>query len=132
MSKLEDELGEIVAVLSPEQRKLITDHDSFGYFADAYDFDIIGTVMPSLSTTSAPSASQLAQLHDQIVAEGVEAIFVGTTVNPNVAEAIATDTGVRVVPLYTGSLSETGGPADNYLDFMRYNVAAIVDALKEQ
>ena len=120
----------MVAELLPEQRRMVTDHDSFGYFADEYDFEIIGTVMPSLSTMASPSAAHLAQLHDQIEAQAVKAIFVGATVNPDVAQSIAGDTGVQIVMLYTGSLSDADGPADNYLDFMRYNVGAIVEALK--
>ena len=79
---------------------------------------------------ASPSAAQLAQLHDQIEAQAVKAIFVGTTVNPDVAQSIANDTGVQIVMLYTGSLSDADGPADSYLDFMRYNVGAIVEALK--
>ncbi len=130
LENLEGELAAMVAELLPEQRKMVTDHDSFGYFADEYDFQIIGTVMPSLSTMASPSAAQLAQLHDQIEAQAIKAIFVGTTVNPDVAQSIAGDTGAQIVMLYTGSLSDADGPADSYLDFMRYNVRAIVEALK--
>ena len=109
LEALEVELAAIVAELPQEKRKMVTDHDSFGYFADEYDFEIIGTVMPSFSTMASPSAAQLAQLHDQIESQAIKAIFVGTTVNPDVAQAIADDTGVRIVALYTGSLSEAGG-----------------------
>ena len=60
----------------------------------------------------------------------MKAIFVGNTINPGLAERIATDTGLQLVPIYTGSLSEASGPAGTYLDYMRYNVMAIVDGLK--
>jgi len=69
-------------------------------------------------------------LEDAIKEYGVQAIFVGNTVNPNLAERIAEDTGTRIVFLYTGSLTEEGGKADTYLDYIRYNVSAIVNALK--
>jgi ABC-type Zn uptake system ZnuABC Zn-binding protein ZnuA len=83
-----------------------------------------------VSTLSEPSAQELADLQQQITTEGVKAIFVGTTTNPDLAEQIANDVGVQVVLLYAESLSESGGPAATYIDFMRYNVSAIVEALK--
>jgi len=72
----------------------------------------------------------LADLQEQVEAEKVEAIFVGSTVNPELAEQVAADTGADVVPVYTGSLSEEDGPAASYIDFMRHNVTAIVNALQ--
>jgi len=130
LTTLESELDTLVAALPVEQRKLVTDHEALGYFAAAYDFTIIGTVIPSLSTMAAPSASELAALQDQIEAEGVRAIFVGITVNPALAEQLAADTGATVATLYTESLSAADGPAATYLDFMRYNMQTIVEALK--
>jgi len=127
---LEAELDSLIAELPPGQRKLVTDHESLGYFAAEYDFELIGTVIPALSTLASPSAGELAALQEQIEAAGVPAIFVGTTVNPDLAEQLAHDVGVQVVSIYTGSLSEADGPATSYLDFMRYNVKTIVDALK--
>jgi ABC-type Zn uptake system ZnuABC Zn-binding protein ZnuA len=64
------------------------------------------------------------------VAEGVKAIFVGTTVNPRLAEQLAQDLDIQVVSLYSDSLSAPDGPAATYLAFMRYNVNAIVTALQ--
>ena len=118
-----------VAVLPIASRQLVTDHASFGYFADRYGFTEIGTVFPGTSTLAEPSARDLAELEDAIRAAAVPALFVGTTVSPALAEQIAADTGARVVFLYTGSLSEPDGPAATYVDFMRYDVEAIVAAL---
>lgn len=112
------------------QRKLVTDHAVFGYFADEYGFEQVGLVVPALSTNAAPSAKEMAQLVDQIRTQGIPAIFVGTTVNPTFSEQVASDTGTKLVFVHTGSLDETGGEADSYLKFMRSNVSAIVDALK--
>lgn len=130
LAALASELATLVAEVPAAQRKLVTDHDSLRYFAAAYDFEIIGTVIPSLSTVAAPAASEIAALQDQIQAEGVQVVFVGTTVNPVLAQQLAADTGIDLVPIYTGSLSDATGPAPTYLEFMRYNVTTIVNALK--
>ena len=61
---------------------------------------------------------------------GVKAVFVGTSVNPALAERVAQDLGIRVVPLYTGSLGGPGSGAETYIDYTRYNTRAIVDALR--
>ncbi len=119
-----------VESVPPEGRLLVTDHLAFGYFASRYGFNQVGAVLPIFSTLAEPSAQELAALEDAIRQLGVKAIFVGTTVNPNLAQRIAEDTGVQLVYLYTGSLSEQDGPASTYLNFMRYNVNAIVEALR--
>ena len=72
----------------------------------------------------------LAGLEDRIRAYGVKAVFVGSTVNPALAQRVAEDTGIKLVFLYTGSLTAPGGEADSYLGYVRYNVAQIVAALK--
>lgn len=131
LAALEAGLAAQIAQLPEEQRKLVTDHDELGYFARDYGFELIGAVIPSFSTLSEPSAQQVAELQRQIEEAGVGAIFVGTTVNPNLAAQLARDLGVQLVSIYTGSLGEEGGPAASYLDLMRYNVNAIVEALKE-
>ncbi|MFU8770910.1 MAG: metal ABC transporter substrate-binding protein [Anaerolineales bacterium] len=113
-----------------EDRKLVSDHASFGYFAGRYGFQQLATVIPNVSTSAAPSAQDVARIMDIINETGAKAIFVGTTVNPDLSRRIAEDTGIRLGMLYTGSLSEPGGPADSYFDMMRYNVDLIVSALK--
>jgi len=130
LATLDGELREKIAEIPIANRKLVTDHDTFGYFARDYDFVIIGALVPSLSTTAEPSAQALAALQDQIVDEDVKAIFVGTTVNPRLAEQLGQDLGIQVVSLYSDSLSAADGPAATYLDFMRYNVNTIVAALQ--
>ncbi|MCX6096486.1 MAG: metal ABC transporter substrate-binding protein [Candidatus Bipolaricaulota bacterium] len=120
---------EAVAAIPRERRKLVSDHEAFGYFVDRYGFDDVGTVIPGLSTLAEPSAQGLAALEDAIRERGVPAIFVGITVNPALAEQVAQDTGARIVFLYTGALSGTAGPAGTYLDLMRYDVRTIVQAL---
>jgi ABC-type Zn uptake system ZnuABC Zn-binding protein ZnuA len=87
-------------------------------------------VIPSISTLSSPAAQELAALQQQITEEGVKAIFVGSTTNPDLAEQIANDLGIRVVPLYAESLSAADGPAPTYIEFMRYDIDAIVVAAR--
>jgi manganese/iron transport system substrate-binding protein len=123
-------IREQVAQLPDTDRRLVTDHTSLTYFAQRYGFEQVGAVFPGYSTLSAPSARDLAELQEAIQAYGVKAVFVGTTVNPHLAEQLAEDTGMQVVSLYTGSLSEAGGPAATYVALMRHDVSAIVAALR--
>jgi ABC-type Zn uptake system ZnuABC Zn-binding protein ZnuA len=132
-----DELRELdswirtqVESIPVENRELVTDHATFGYFAEEYGFEQVGLVIPAASTNAEPSAKELTALIDAIEEHGVPAIFVGTTVNTALAEQVAEETGVQIVKVYTGSLSEPGGEAENYLEFMRYNVSVIVEALR--
>jgi manganese/iron transport system substrate-binding protein len=118
------------ATIPPENRRLVTDHQDQGYFARAYGFEQVGAILPGFSSVTEATAQELAALEDAIRAQGVKAILVGTTINPTLAKQVAGDTGTRLVPIYTGSLSEPGGPASTYLDYMRYNVTSIVEALK--
>jgi len=129
LERLDSWIEEEVEKIPPENRKLVTDHAAFGYFAARYGFEQVGTVFPGFSTLSDPSARELADLEDKIRSLSIPAIFVGTTVNPALAERIAADTNTKVVFLYTGSLSGPDGPAGNYIDLMRYDVEAIVSGL---
>lgn len=110
-------------------RKLVTNHPVFGYFAGRYGLEQVGSVYP-VSPSSEPSARDIAALQDAIQGYGVPAVFAESTVNSRLAEQIARDTGVKLVPLYTGSLSAPGGGAETYILLMRYDVQAIVEALK--
>lgn len=126
---LDSWITEQVDQIPASQRILVTDHDSLGYFVHYYNFELVGTVFPGLSTQAEPSAQELAQLTEAVQSFEVPAVFVGTTVSSKLAEQVAQETGVAVVPIYTDSLSEAGGPADTYLTFMRWNVDVMVTAL---
>jgi manganese/iron transport system substrate-binding protein len=121
---------EQVSAIPVENRKLVTDHTAFAYFAQRYGFEQVGAIVPGYSTAAQPSAQDLANLEDHIKTYGVKAVFVGSTVNPALAQRVAEDTGVGLVYLYTGSLTEPGGEADSYLSYVRYNVAQIVEGLR--
>lgn len=131
LAELDTELRTQIDTLPEEQRKLVTDHREFNYFANDYGFQVLGSVIPGISTTAAPSAQELAALQDLIKTEGIKAIFVGENVDANVAEQMANDLGIDVVKLYTSSLSDADGPAPDYPSLMRHDVEAIVSALAE-
>ncbi len=111
-------------------RRLVTDHQSLGYFAARYGFEQVGAVIPSFTSLAEPSAQEMATLEDAIQKLGVKAVFVDSAVNPTLSQRVAEDTHVHLVTFYSGSLSAADGPAGNYLDYIRYNVGVIVSALK--
>lgn len=131
LQELDKWITEQVQQVPEERRLLVTNHESFGYFADRYGFKIIGTIVPSISPTAAPSAQQLAELIDHIKATGAPAIFLETGTSPQLAEQVAAETNVKVVTgLYSHSITAADGLAPTYIDMMKYNTAAIVEALK--
>jgi ABC-type Zn uptake system ZnuABC Zn-binding protein ZnuA len=114
-----------------EHRLLVTNHETFGYFADRYGFTIVGAIVPSITSGAAPSAQELSALINQIRSSKAPAIFLENGTNPQLADQIATETGVKVISnLYTHSLSAAGGPAATYINMMKFDVTAIVEALK--
>jgi ABC-type Zn uptake system ZnuABC Zn-binding protein ZnuA len=119
-----------VSLISPENRLLVTNHESFGYFTDRYGFKIIGTIIPSVSTGFTPTALQLTELIQKIKYAHVTAIFLEAGSNPELAQTIAAETGVTIVTgLLTHSLTGPDGPADTYINMMKYDTQLIVDAL---
>jgi ABC-type Zn uptake system ZnuABC Zn-binding protein ZnuA len=123
-------IQEQVALIPEGNRKLVSDHTSLTYFATRYGFEQVGAIIPGYSTLAQPSAQELAVLEDAIRGLGVKAVFVEKNINPALAQQMAQDTGVQLVPLYNGSLSEADGPAATYIDFIKYDVGEIVRALR--
>lgn len=120
-----------VALIPAERRLLVTNHENFGYFADRYGFKIIGTILPGVSTGASPSAQELAALMQRIREAHAPAIFLESGVNPQLANQIADETGVKVITnLYTHSVTAAGGDAPSYIAMMKHNVQLIVDGLK--
>ena len=118
-----------VESIPSDNRRLVTDHKLFGYFADEYGFEQVGALIPGYSTLAEPTAQELAEIEDAIQELEVKAIFVGNTVNPSLAERVSEDTGIQLVFVYTGSLGDSGTVASTYIEYMRYNTNAFVDAL---
>ncbi len=120
-----------VGQVPADRRLLVTNHESLGYYADRYGFQVVGTVIPSVSSDAAPSAQQMASLIDAIRALHAPAIFLEAGANTQLAQQVAADTGVKVVTgLYTHWLTPPGGPASTYIDMMKYDTQLIVNALK--
>lgn len=130
LKDLDKWIVEQVNTIPAERRLLVTNHEAAGYFAERYGFEIVGAVIPSLSTDAGTSAKEMAALIEQIKATGAPAIFLGEVENPDLANQIADETGVKVVDsLYLESLTD-GAPAATYMDMMKHNVTQIVSALK--
>lgn len=119
-----------VNTIPADHRLLVTNHEAMGYFANQYGFEVVGAVIPSLSTDAGTSAKEMSSLIDQIKSSGAPAIFLGEVENPNLANQIASETGVKVVSdLYLETLTD-GTPAATYIDMMKHNVTSIVEGLK--
>ena len=115
----------------PERdRKLVTDHEAFGYFANRYGIELIGTVIPALTTKAEPSAGDLAELEETIRSEGVKAVFPESSVPSTTAEAIARDTGASAeYVLYGDSLGPADSDAATYIGMMKTNADQIARGL---
>lgn len=124
-----EEIAPMLATIPEGNRLLVTNHLTFNYYASAFGLKVLGTVIPGASTLAEPSAADIARLISDIRATGVPAVFTETIANPTLAEQIARETGVRFYTLYTGSLSEPGGPAATYPEYLRYNTRVITAAL---
>jgi zinc/manganese transport system substrate-binding protein len=109
------------------RRKLVTDHDAFGYFARRYGIEVVGAVIPSQATQAQPSAKDLSELARTVEDEGVSAIFPESTLSPKLAEAIARQTGASAGrTLYGDSLGPDGSAGATYLGMEASNADAMV------
>jgi ABC-type Zn uptake system ZnuABC Zn-binding protein ZnuA len=127
LNALDKDLEAQAAQLPVAERKMVTNHDAFPYFAKRYGFTIVGNILGN--PEAALSAGDLAQLTRKVKSEHVKAIFSESQFNPKVSETLAKDAGVAIVAnLYTDSLG-SGSEAATYLDMMRYDMRTIVQAL---
>jgi zinc/manganese transport system substrate-binding protein len=130
LTALDTEVRGIFSVITDDRRILVTNHEFFGYFAHAYHFEVVGTVISGGSTLAEPDPQELADLVTLVEAEGVPAIFAEISANDRLAEVIASETGINVVTaIYSDSLSAADGPASTYVDYVRYNAQIIAEAL---
>ena len=130
LEALDAEVADLVSSIPAESRVLVTNHEVFGYFADRYDFDVIGTVIPGGSTTDGASAGALAKLAETLQAEGVTVIFADTSASDELAQTLAAEVGdIEVVTLYSESLGEPGSDGATYVDMIRANAERIAAAL---
>ena len=113
-------------------RKLVTDHDAFNYFANRYGIQVIGAVIPSQTTQAQPNAQDLSNLADLVRSQGVKAIFPESSLSPKLAEAIASQTGAQVgKELYGDTLGPEGSGGDTYLKMEASNMEAMFQAFSQ-
>jgi zinc/manganese transport system substrate-binding protein len=131
LADLDREIEQIVSAIPAADRKLVTNHEVFAYFADRYGFEVVGAVVPSLTTDAEPSARDVEELAELMRAEGVRALFAETTQSTRLAEALADQVGddVQVIELYAESLGEPGSGAETYSGMMRLNARLVATAL---
>lgn len=129
LATADDQIAEVLASIPEERRKLVTNHDAFGYLADRYGLEIVGVVIPGGSSLADPSSAELAQLVRVIRDEDVPAIFTESTQPDALAEAVAAEVGseVVVIELYTGSLGES--PADTLIGMLGVDASRIAEGL---
>lgn len=114
-----------------DRRSVVTNHHVFGYLADRFGFEVIGAVIPSGTTLASPSSSDLRSLTEAMERAGVRTVFADSSQPKRLAEVLRTEMGggVRVVELYSESLTAEGEGADTYLRMMRANTTALVTGL---
>lgn len=124
-------IGEQIATIPESHRHLVTTHDTFGYFADRYGFEVSSVMAAVSSETTDPAASELAAVIDRIRAAQVPAVFAENIINPRLTEQVAREAGVSIVPsLYTDALGPPDSKGATYLDMMRFNVRTMTEALR--
>jgi ABC-type Zn uptake system ZnuABC Zn-binding protein ZnuA len=128
LDALDAELKAKVDTIPAANRKLVTFHDAFPYFARHYGFELIGIVVANVGQE--PTASALAALVQKVKAAGVKAVFSEAQFSPKLAQTLADEAGIKqvVTTLYNDALGPA--PADSYPGMMRWNMDKIVEALR--
>lgn len=134
LEALDRYVRERVAEIPPERRVLVTAHDAFGYFGDAYGVEVLG--LQGISTATEYGLKDVQALVDTLVERGIKAVFVEASVSPRAIEAVVSGARARghMVSiggtLYSDSLGDADGPAGTYVGMVRHNVDTLVEALK--
>jgi ABC-type Zn uptake system ZnuABC Zn-binding protein ZnuA len=127
LRRLDRGIGACLAEVPRDRRKLVTDHDAFGYFARRYGIQVVGAVIPSQTTQAQPSAGATARLIALIRREHVRAVFPESSISPRLARAIARDSGASAdYTLYGDTLGPTGSPGATYIGMELANADALV------
>jgi zinc/manganese transport system substrate-binding protein len=131
METTDADVTETLSVIPAQDREMVTNHESFGYFGDRYDFEILGVIIPGGDTLADPSSAHVAELVAVMEEAGSNVIFAETTEPIALAEAIAAELGddAEVVELYTESLGEPGSEAGTLSGMLITNAERIREAL---
>ncbi|HEV2773857.1 MAG TPA: metal ABC transporter substrate-binding protein [Thermoleophilaceae bacterium] len=117
------------ASVPPTRRKLVTSHDAFGYFARAYDVEVVGSVLPTVTTESEPSAQQIRRLVEEIRAQGVTTVFTEKALEPRLERRVAEEAGARVsTSLYADALGPPDSGAETFVEAELANARAMLSA----
>lgn len=126
LNLIDQEVRALIEQVPAQDRKLITGHNSMGYYARRYGLTVIGTIIPSISTQAGVSAADMASLKHAIEENGVKALFTELGTSPALARQIGEETGARVVPIASHLLPEDG----SYFTMIRNLTQTIVEAVK--
>ena len=125
---LDREARSAIAEVPPERRKVVSSHDAFGYFGQAYGVEFVAP--QGISEDAEPSAADVARLIDQIRREHIEVLFLENALSPRLVEQIARETDAVVGgTLYADALSPPDGPAPTYLDMFKHNLPLLKAAM---
>lgn len=126
LTELDTWIAEQTSSIPVDQRKIITNHESLGYFADRYGFTVVGTILEGSSTDAATSSNHMVELIALIQSENINTIFLSREEDTTLAEQVAAETGIQVnYDLISHSLSNEG-EASTYLGMMRHNVQVLM------
>lgn len=125
------QVREILSGVPGDRRTLVTDHAAYAYFADAYDFEVAGVVVPGGSTDAEPSSERLAQLVAQMDQEGADALVMSAGSGNRLIPALSAETGgeVPVVEIFEGGVGSEGSGSEAYAEAMLSNARALAEAL---
>jgi zinc/manganese transport system substrate-binding protein len=131
LQQLDGEIATMVDSIPAERRKLVTNHDTFGYFAQRYGFVVVGTVLGVSTEGNDPSATEIVALTAAIRESAVPTIFIENMSNSSLIDNVAAEAGVTIAPaLYTDALGSADSDGSTYLNMMRYNVTTMKTALQ--
>ena len=128
LGALDTAIARCMDAIPANRRRLVTNHDALGYFADRYGIDVVGAVIPALSTEARASAGETQRLVDTVRREHVSTIFPESSVNPKLEKAIAAEAGAQVGPaLWADSLGPRGSTGSTYLTSLRFNAESMAE-----
>ncbi|TVP66877.1 MAG: metal ABC transporter substrate-binding protein [Nodularia sp. (in: Bacteria)] len=130
LQQLHSWINQQIQTIPADKRQLVTTHDAFQYYGQAYGIAIAGTLI-GISTEEQPSAQTVTRLVESIKKTNVPAIFAETTINPALIRTVAEEAGVKLAPreLYSDSIGAKGSDGDSYIKMMEANTRTIVEAL---
>ena len=133
LDDLKTQINQVFAPIPVEKRKLVTNHDAFGYFTDEFQITVVGSVIPGFSDAAQPTPQEINELIKNIKDNNVKVLFTETTINPKIAEQVARTAGVKIFSnLYGDALGAPGSDADTYLKMELSNAKNMAAGFQQQ